>query len=102
MKVFEQNFIAIEGKKSLFKCSFVIINHQPPPVQSTVGIEDSRSWSTNVYEGVYFNEYIKRGMISDVKKKIMINGMTSSSWQFKRFDRISISINSLEDQTILK
>ena len=79
MNVFEQNVIAIEGEKSLFKCLFVIINHQPPPVQSAVGIEDSRSWSRNVYEDVYFNKYIKRGMISNVKKKIIINGMTGSS-----------------------
>ena len=60
MNVFEQNFRGEHGKKTLFKCSFVIINYQPLPGQSVIAIEDSRSWCTPVYQGVYFNEYIKK------------------------------------------
>ena len=41
--------------------------------------------TTNVYEGVYFNDFIKFRMISDVKKGIIINGLTGSSWNLKDF-----------------
>ena len=36
-------------------------------------------------------------MISDVRKIIIINGLTGGSWRFKRFDRLSISVNTDED-----
>ena len=40
--------------------------------------------------------------MGNIRKRIVINGMTGSSGRFKRFDRISISVNSEEDQKILK
>ena len=48
MLVFEQKFVPRDG--SLFKCSFTIVNSQPPPE-----IGDSRTWTTSVYQGGFFN-----------------------------------------------
>ena len=56
MTVFKQNFVSKNGRKRLFKCSFTIVNFQLPPVHNAAEIQDSRTWTTNVYEGVYFNE----------------------------------------------
>ena len=80
MTVYEQKFVPRDGRKSKFQCSFTIVNSQPPPVQSAVEIEDSRTWTTGVYEGVYFNNYIKFRLVSDVKKRIIINGLTGGIW----------------------
>ena len=103
MTVFEQNFVQKpNGKKTLFKCSFTIVNFQPSPVQNAAEIPDSRTWTTKVYEGVYFNECLKQRIMTDVGKRIIINGLTGSSWRFKRFDRLSISVNTDDDQKILK
>ena len=33
-------------------------------------------------------------MRGDIKKRIIYNGMTGSSWRFKRFERLCISVNT--------
>ena len=35
-------------------------------------------------------------MAQDILKRAIMNGMTGSSWRFKRFDRICITVNSNE------
>ena len=80
----------------------VIVNSQPPPFQGAIEIEDFRTWTRAVYDGVHFNDYIKFRLVSDIKKRIIINGLTGSSWRFKRFDRLSFSVNNSDDQRVLK
>ena len=72
MLAFEQKFVPRDGRKSLFKRSFIIVTSQLPPVQDTLEIGDSRTWTTSVYQGVYFNEYVKFQLSSDIKKRIII------------------------------
>ena len=50
----------------------------------------------NVYEGVYFNDFIKSNLAQDILKRVIMNGMTGSSSRFKMFDRICLAINSDE------
>ena len=57
-------------------------------------LTDTRVWVTNVYTGVHFNGFLKSGIARDIKKRIISNGMTGSSWRFKRFDRLCISVSS--------
>ena len=103
LAVFEQNFIPKPNlEKSLIKCSFSIINRQPPPQEGITEITDSRVWVTNACEGVYFNDFIKFGITADINKRIIFNGLTGSSSRFKRFDHLSISVNSDEDKKISK
>ena len=61
---------------------------------------DARVWVSDLYEGIYFNDFIKAGIGNEIKKSIIHNGMTGSSWRFKRFDRLCISINREDQETI--
>lgn len=38
-----------------------------------------RVWVTNVYTGVYFNDFIKPGIAQDINKIIISNGMTGNT-----------------------
>ena len=33
-------------------------------------------------------------MVNDILKRVIMNGMSGSSWRVKRFDRSSITVNS--------
>ena len=47
----------------------------------------------NVNDGVYFNDFIKLNLVQDILKRVIMNEMTGSSWGFKRFDRICLTVN---------
>ena len=71
-----------------FKCNFTIINLEPPTVNGFVELTNPRVWVTDVHECVYFNEYAKSAISKDIRKIIIVNGMTGSSSMFKRFDHL--------------
>ena len=70
------------------------MNRQPAPRDGFAETTDSRIWQTNVYDGVYFNDFIKLNLANDILKRVILIGMSGSSWRFKRFDRICITVNS--------
>ena len=78
----------------MFKYTFTVINRQPSP--GFFEITPNRVWVTDVYEGVYFNDFIKSGLAVDIHKRIIMNGLIYSSWRFRRFDRLCITVNSDE------
>ena len=51
---------------------------------------------TGVYSCVFFNDYVKEKIR---QKRVIINGMSGSSWRFKRFDRLNLI--STEDKNFL-
>ena len=102
LTVFENNFVQRNGVVLLFKCSFTIINCQPSPRVGFVDILDSRIWQTEVYSGIYFNDFVKSNLASNILKKVIINGMRGRSWRFKRFDRICVTFNSDQESEIGK
>ena len=102
LTVFENNFVPLNGTVSLFKCSFTIINHQPPPTVGFVDILDSCAWQTDVYSRIYFNDFVKLNLANDILKRVIANGMTGSNWRFRRFDRICITVNSDQESGIAK
>ena len=82
LTVFENNCVLrLNVKKVRFKCSFMLINRQPPPYAGMVELTASRIWLTNVYKGVYFNDFIKANQANVIKKRIIVNGLTGSSWR---------------------
>ena len=65
-------------------------------------ITDSRIWQLNVYDGVYFDDFIKSNLAKDILKRVIMNGMSGSSWRFKKFDGICITVNSDDLRSIGK
>ena len=95
MIVFENAFVPRADLRWVrFKCSFTIANQQSAPRTEFVEITDSRVWQKNVYEGVYVNDFIKSNLMQGILKSVIQNGMTCSSWRFKRFDRVCLTVNS--------
>ena len=70
------------------------MNRQPAPRDGFAEITDSRIWQTIVYDGLYFNDFIKPNLPNDILKRVIMNGMFGGSWQFKRLSRICIAVNS--------
>ena len=101
--MFENNFIPnADLRQCRFKCFFTIVNRQPAPRDGFAKITYSRIWQTNVYDGVFFNVFIKSNLANDILKRVIMNGMSGSSWRFKRFDRICITMNSYDLRSIGK
>ena len=42
------------------------MNQQAAPRDDFAGITDSRIWQTSVYDGVYFNDFIKSNLANDI------------------------------------
>ena len=58
-------------------------------------ILNSRYWSTATYDSIYFNDFISFGLKQHILSRIIINGMSGSSWCFKCF--ISLDLKILDD-----
>ena len=78
----------------LFKADFSIENIQNSSVVSpnTIDLTNVRYWSTDVYSGVYFNDFIVSEIRNDILKRIINNNLSGSSWHFNRFKHINLKI----------
>ena len=85
------------GCKKWIKCSFTIDNIQNASYQGFRPILYSRYWTTSPHEGNYFNDFIFYGLEQEILSRVIINGMSGSSWNFKRF--ISLSVKVLDNYT---
>ena len=83
------------GSKKWIKCLFTIENIQNVPYQGLRPILNSSYWTTLLYEGTYFNDFIFYGFKQEILNRVIINGMSDSSWYFKRF--ISLSVKVLDN-----
>ena len=70
-----------------------LVNYLPSEI---IELESKRVWLTDVFTGRYFNQYINGEMKSNVLKRVIVNGATGSSWQFKRFDRILVIVTDID------
>ena len=80
--------------KVLFKADFSIENIQNASVVSpnTIDITSVRYWSSDVYSGVYFNDFIVSEIRNDILKRVINNNLSGSSWHFNRFKHINLKI----------
>ena len=78
------------------KLSFTHENYQPPPVDinNAAPLYDTRYWSMPVYEGKFFNDFIRSSLKSDIRKKIIFNARTGSSWCFNKFKSLSVTFSA--------
>ena len=84
----------------MVKYPFTTENIQQPPHQDLRPIQNSRYWTTNSYEGIYFNDFICYGLRQDILIKVIVNGMTGSSWSFRRFISLSMKIIDIDAETV--
>ena len=86
----------------LFKGDFSIENIQTALLSSPdiVDIKSFRYWSTNVYKGVHFNDFIVSEIRNDILKRVINNNLTGSSWHFNRFHYLNLKV--VEEQQKIK
>ena len=78
----------------LFKGDFSVENIQAAPLNSPdiAAIKSLRYWSTNVYKGVYFNDFIISEIRNDILKRVINNNLSGSSWHFNRFQYLNLKV----------
>ena len=80
----------------LIKCSFVIENIQQPVFENLTSILNTRYWTTDVYKGACFNDFVFHGLRQNILSKVIVNGMSGSSWKFRRFVMLSLKVLNLD------
>ena len=68
------------------KVGFSIGSYQPAPQ------ENDAYWSIEPYKTKYFNDYVFFSLKENIEKRVIVNGMIGSSWQFRRFVYINLLV----------
>ena len=89
------------GSKKWIKRSFTIENIQKSLYQGLQPILNTRYWTTPTHDGVYFNDFIFFGLKQDILSRVIINGMSGSSWHFKRFISVAAKILDNDAETVV-
>ena len=84
----------------LIKCSFVIENIQRSAFENLRPFLNTRYWTTDVYKSTYFNDFVFYGLRQNILSKVIVNGMSGSSWKFRRFVMISLKDLNLDREII--
>ena len=80
---------------------FTIENIQNSPYQDLKPIINSWYWTILPYEGTYFNDFIFYGLRQNILGRVIINGMSGSSWHFKRFVSLSLKFLDNDVETVI-
>ena len=74
-----------------FQAYFEIVNQQRKSDNQNF-LTDNRSCVNNVYRFKYFNEFLRAELKNEITKRIISNGLTGSSWYFRRFERLNVIV----------
>ena len=83
-------------KQKWFRCSFTIENTQNSIRTDLPPLTNTRYWTTETYDSIYFNDFILHSLRSDILKRPIANQMSGSSWYFKRF--LSLAVKTLDSE----
>ena len=78
--------------KKCFKYSFIIENTQKSIRPDFQSLLNTRYWTTEAYDSIYFNNFIFYALKQDILKRVIRNSMAFSSWYFKRFVYLAVKI----------
>ena len=78
--------------KKWFRCSFIIENTQNSIRPDLQPLLNTRYWTTETYDSIYFNDFIFHALKQDILKRAIKNKMSGSSWYFKRFVYLAVKI----------
>ena len=84
IRVVHQNFKAGKHNRTLQGYA-EIVNQQ----RGETILENKRAWLTNSFESKYFNNFVMGEIRDGIAKRIILNGETSSSWYFQKFNRLT-------------
>ena len=75
-------------------CGFSIENKQLPPFATNGNdiILNSRYWSNELFQTNSFNDFTYFILRKNILKRVLSNGLTSSSWHFNCFSNINAKI----------
>ena len=77
------------------KCLFVIETIQQSALENLRPILNTKYWTTDVYKVAYFNDFEFYALRQNILSKVIVNGMSGSSWKFRRFVVISLKVLNL-------
>ena len=80
----------------LIKYSTGIENIQQSAIENLRPILNTRYWTTDVCKATYFNDFVLYGLRQNILSKVIVNGMSGSSWKFHRFVMISLKVLNLD------
>ena len=63
---------------------------------------NARWWETDVYKAKYFNDFVFYGLRQNILNKVIVNGMSGSSWRFCRFVMLNVKILNLDREIKIK
>ena len=78
--------------KKRFKCSFIIENTQNSIRNDLQPLLNTRYWTTETYDSIYFSNFIFYSLKNDILKRVLVNQLSGSSWYFKRFLNLMVKI----------
>ena len=84
---------------AVIKGSFVIENIQRA-ADNSILLKDTRYWSTDVYTVNYFNQFVYYNLAEDYGKRVILNGVTGSSWTFNKF--INLNLTLIKNSEVLQ
>ena len=92
--VVERKFKPLKNIEHKFQVYFEIVNQQRT-LNNRDFLTDNRSWLTKVYTFKFFNKFVRNELKNEITKRIIISGLTGSSWYFRRFKRMNVIVTSL-------
>ena len=84
----------------LLKCGFLIENIQQSLQENLRPIVNTRYWTTEPIKTTYFNDYIFYSLRENILKRVILNDMSGSSWQFRRFIYVNLKSLNLESEVV--
>ena len=82
------------------RCGFSLKNMQASLTDDDVSLTNSRYWSTELIQTKSFNDFVFFSLRESILKRVINNGLTGSSWFFKRFLYINVKTIKVSDQFI--
>ena len=80
-------------KECKFQGYAEIVNQQ----RGEIILEDKRVWLTDVHNSKFFNDFVRGEIKNEIIQRVVVNGMSGSSWLFKRFQRLNVIVVSAPD-----
>ena len=89
--------IARSDSDYLIRCGFSLQNVQPSPEGFDQPLTATRYWSTDPISTKSFNDFVLFHIRDTILKRVIIAGLTGSSWRFNRFNYINIKTTTATD-----